>query len=231
MAAVSRLRNREAQAERSRLTRRRIVDAACRLFVRDGYLQTTMADIAREAGVAVQTLYLSFGSKGAVLAAAIDVTIAGDDAPTAVIERDWHERIRAEPDGRRALDIFVATATDVITRFYPLYAAVRAAAADPEPGHLLAQKKDERFSTFSVVAEELSEKAGYREDLPARRAAEILYAQLSEETYGLLVVEHGWAVEEWSDWAARHVASELFAGSLTLSSGRLQTAQGSGGGG
>ena len=47
----------QSAAERARATRQRIVAAATKLFVRDGYLQTTMADIAREAGVAVQTLY------------------------------------------------------------------------------------------------------------------------------------------------------------------------------
>jgi AcrR family transcriptional regulator len=46
-------------------TRHRVVAAAAPLFVRDGYVETTMAGIARAAGVAVQTLYLSFGSKAA----------------------------------------------------------------------------------------------------------------------------------------------------------------------
>ncbi len=210
MAAGSRTRNRQAQADRSRATRERIVRAAATLFVRDGYLQTTMADIAREAGVAVQTLYLAFGGKVAVLSAAIDVTIVGDDAPAAVIERDWHQRMLAEPDGRRALDVFVDLATGVITRFYPLYAAVRAAASDPEPGDLLALKKRERFTTFSQVTRELATKEGFRADLSPERAAEILYAQLSEETYGLLVDEHGWSVADWSDWVTRHVAAEFF---------------------
>jgi AcrR family transcriptional regulator len=67
-----------AQAERTRATRARIIAAATPLFVRDGYLETTMSGIAKAAGVAVQTLYLSFGSKVAVLEAALDV--AADDA-------------------------------------------------------------------------------------------------------------------------------------------------------
>lgn len=210
MATGSRTRNRESRAERGRATRRRIVAAAADLFVRNGYLQTTMADIARAAGVAVQTLYLSFGSKVAVMSAAIDVTIAGDDEPVPVLEREWHQRMRDEPDGPRATDIFVTVAAEIIQRFYPLYAAVRAAAADPELAELLDGNKQERFTTFHHVAEELAGKAGYNPNLPTRRAAEILYAQLSEETYGLLVVEHGWPVNEWSAWAARHAMDELF---------------------
>lgn len=66
-----------------------MIAAASELFVRDGYLQTTMADVARAADVAVQTLYLGFGSKVAVLAAALDVAIAGDDDLVPVLERPW----------------------------------------------------------------------------------------------------------------------------------------------
>ena len=75
-----RSRNR-AQAERTRATRSRIVDAATSLFVRDGYLETTMSGIAKAAGVAVQTLYLSFGSKVAVLEAALVAATEGHPPP------------------------------------------------------------------------------------------------------------------------------------------------------
>src|SRR6516225_4017003 len=105
MATGSRTKNRAVRAEKARATRRRIIAAATELFTRDGYLQTTMADIARLADVAVQTLYLSFGSKVAVLTAALDMAIAGDDDPVPVLERPWFARLRAEPDPIAALDI------------------------------------------------------------------------------------------------------------------------------
>jgi AcrR family transcriptional regulator len=211
MATGSRSRNRESRAEKARATRRRVVEAACTLFVRDGYVQTTMAGIAREAGVAVQTLYLSFGSKVAVLEAAVDVTIAGDDDPLPITEREWYAQVRDEPCGERALRVVVDVATEVITRFYPLYAAVRAAAADPEAAELLERNKQQRFASFEQFVHELSGKAGYS-GMPAQQAAEILYAVLSEETYGLLVAEHGWEVRGWSAWVERHVRADLFAG-------------------
>ncbi|WP_214368904.1 TetR/AcrR family transcriptional regulator [Pseudonocardia sp. H11422] len=210
MTAGPRTRKREGQAQRARATRRRIVSAATTLFVRDGYLQTTMADIAGEAGVAVQTLYLAFGSKVAVLAAAVDVTIAGDDEPSPVIEREWFRRLQQEPDGRRALGVFVDGATEIIERFYPLYAAVRAAATDPEPAELLDANKRMRFTTFEGVVTELATKPGFADGLGVRRGTEVLYALLSEETYGLLVAEHGWAVPGWSAWVHRHVGGEFY---------------------
>ncbi len=51
---------REVQAEQ---TRRAILESARRLFARDGYARTTIAAIARDAGVSPQTIYDSVGSK------------------------------------------------------------------------------------------------------------------------------------------------------------------------
>ena len=62
---------RRVRADRAAATRQRVLHAAVALFVERGYLETTMAAMAAAAGVAVQTLYLSFGSKAAVLEAAL----------------------------------------------------------------------------------------------------------------------------------------------------------------
>ncbi|WP_371786550.1 TetR/AcrR family transcriptional regulator [Streptosporangium subroseum] len=211
MATSSRTKNRASRAERSRETRRRVVAAAGELFVRDGYLQTTMADIARQAGVAVQTLYLSFGSKVAVLVAALDVAIVGDDEPVPVLERPWVARLRDEPDGVAALKVFVEAASQVIDRVYPLYAATRDASADPELAEVLDRNKRLRFVTHGAITRELAAKAGFTPGLSVERATQIVYTLLSQETYGLLVVERGWTVPEWSDWVRRHIQAELFA--------------------
>ncbi len=210
MATSSRTRNQAVQAEKSRQTRRRVTDAASELFLRNGYLQTTMADIARTAGVAVQTLYLSFGSKVAVLTAALDIAIVGDDEPVPVLDRPWFAALRAEPNGHTALGVFTTAASDIIHRVYPLYAVARDAAADPELGEVRDTNKRLRYATHSEVARVLAGKAGFNRDLPVPRAAQVIYTLMSQETYGLLVVEHGWAVPDWAAWVHRHIAVELF---------------------
>ena len=67
--------NRERAA---RATRRRIVDAAARLFVRDGYSETSIADIAAAADVAVPTVYAGLRSKANILRAVVESTLRGD---------------------------------------------------------------------------------------------------------------------------------------------------------
>jgi len=53
-------------------TRADILDAARVLFGRDGYSATSINDIAREAGVSVQTIYARLGSKRGMLVALVD---------------------------------------------------------------------------------------------------------------------------------------------------------------
>jgi len=209
MPAGSRTKNRAARAEKSRETRRRIIAAATGLFVRDGYLQTTMADIARAAGVSVQTLYLSFGSKVAVVSAALDMTIVGDDEPVPVLERPWFQQLRAEPGAAAALDIFLDTATEIVMRVYPLYTAVVHASADPELAEVRDGIKSRRFASHEAVMRELTGKTGFNSQLSVERATEIAYALTSEEVYGLLVAERGWPVPDWTDWIRRSVKAEL----------------------
>jgi AcrR family transcriptional regulator len=108
--------------ERALATRRRVLAAAYRLFCQRGYVATTMDAIAAEAGVAVQTLYFTFHTKGAILSETLGATITGfdkwmkppavppeprDGEPPPLDLHEWYERFTAEPDARAALALFV----------------------------------------------------------------------------------------------------------------------------
>jgi len=82
-------------------TRRRILDAAETLFVRDGYAATTIAAIAIEADAAVQTVYAVFGTKRAVLTELLAVRVVGDDAATPLKDRDDWRVMQAESEPGR----------------------------------------------------------------------------------------------------------------------------------
>ena len=63
-------RNSEESVRGSDLDKRiAIIDAACDLFTTEGYENTTIAHVARRAGVAVGTVYLYFKNKGDLLSA------------------------------------------------------------------------------------------------------------------------------------------------------------------
>jgi AcrR family transcriptional regulator len=200
---VARSRSR-AHAERSRATRARVLEAATPLFVRDGYLETTMSGIARAAGVAVQTLYLSFGSKIAVLEAAL---AAADERGEAV---SAPHPLRAATDGPAALAEHARLSGVRIEREYPLAAVLRAAAADPEPAELLERTRQAALAAHARAVDELAERAGFTHRISLLRATEIVATVLSAETYGLLVVGHGWTPQDWLEWATGHLAADLF---------------------
>jgi AcrR family transcriptional regulator len=210
VSGVDRERRLGPRAARARETRRRIIAAATRLFVEDGYLPTTMNAIAREADVAVQTLYFAFGTKAQILAEALDVAIVGDDAPVPLMDRPWVEALRAEEDGRQAVALLCRVGAQLIRRVAPLLAAIRAAAGDADVAGLLERNQQSRYATMHQFVAILAEKPGFNQALGEERAADILDALTRDELYLLLCVTRGWTVEEWTAWVTATLANQLF---------------------
>lgn len=189
------------RSPRAEATRARIVGAAAPLFVELGYLDTTTTALAKAAGVAVQTLYLSFGSKAAVLEAVLDADAQDHRS-------GW--RPGAAADGSGELRAYVEATAAEVARRHPLDAVLRAAAADPEPAELLDRSRRAALAAHARVVDELADRPGFTTEVSLQRATEMLDALLSPEVYGRLVVGHGWTVPDWSDWAARHLVADLF---------------------
>ena len=92
------------RAERARQTRNRMIDSARELFIADGYAATTMERIAQEAGVAVQTLYYTFRSKGQLLCEVVEATAAADEREMRIVQtqdRLANPRLEFEPEQLR----------------------------------------------------------------------------------------------------------------------------------
>ena len=210
MATRSLTKGRVSKAEQSRATRQRIVTAATTLFLRDGFFTTTMSAIAKEAGVAVQTLYLSFTNKTAILSAAFDTAVAGDDEPVPIVDRDWYKTLTSDPSGPASVASFFQASASIIERSTPLYAVIRAASAEPEIGELLANNKRERHAALSGLADQLALKKGFRRNLTAEDATGIMYTLSSSESYLLLVTEHGWSPAQWRTWTLATLTDQLF---------------------
>jgi AcrR family transcriptional regulator len=199
---------RRARQERSRATEAKIISAATELFLRDGYAATTMAAIAAGAQVSVQSLYLRFAGKLDILSAALDVAIVGDTRPVPLLERPWFARLRGAGDGPAAVRLFVRQVASILARSRPLYAVVLM--AGDEARELLAANKAQRYDGVLAVARVLATKPGFAASLVPQAAADLLYALLSEEQYGLLVVERGWTPAAWQSWTTTVVADALF---------------------
>ena len=198
-------RGRANRTDRARATRERVIDAAGPLFVEHGYLETTMADLAAAAGVAVQTLYLSFGSKVAVLEAALDAVRHDHPSGSESSPRDGL-------DGVAAVAGHVARTVAVVEHRYPLDAVLRGSAADPETAALLRASRLTTLAEHARAVDDMAELPGFTDRLSLQRATDVVAAVLSPETYGLLVVEQGWTPPDWAEWAVRHLVVDLFPG-------------------
>jgi AcrR family transcriptional regulator len=201
--------------EKAKATRRRIAEAAGRLFVDQGYTHTTIADIAHAAGVAPQTVYFVYGTKANVLAAVMDIEIVGDAEPIPLLERPPLKRIAGINDPSRRLERIVTLACNVTEQLAPLYELVRAGGVEHEVAELLDRHEDQRWRTLRTLVELIE--ADLTDGVDGDHAADHLYAILSHDVYWLLVRRRAWTSTQWRRWAAGNSAARL------LSHGRRPT--------
>jgi AcrR family transcriptional regulator len=195
------LRRRASRIARVQATRAQLLNVATDLFVRQGYLATTVGDIASAAGVAVQTLYLRFGSKARLLKECFDVAVAGDDDPVALAGRSWVERLEQEPSLHQSLRILISNSRAILERAAPLYTSIEQAAADPDIAELLVKLKRQKLEMVEIFASMLTAKTGYNNQVRPQDATDLLYAIGSEELYRLLCIERGWTGDQWEKFA------------------------------
>lgn len=187
--------------ERARATRTRVLDAARALFVERGYVATTIDAIAGHADVSPETVYSTFGNKRSLLSELVDVSIAGGVNAAAIIDQDWVQQIRDEPDPHRGLRILASHGRSILERRAALDDVVRgAASADPEIAQLREIGKAQRYAGQRELLRIVVGGTGLRSGLDLETAADILYAVGSSETYRLLVVDRGWTGARFERW-------------------------------
>jgi AcrR family transcriptional regulator len=196
--------------EKARLTRRRIVAAAHRLFVEHGYAATTMKMIAAEADVALPTVELLFRTKSAVLKEVVDMAVAGDDAPVPIAERPAAAEARAERDQRRILELQAHFVRNLTERFAPIYEVVRnAAPADQEIGVLWQQMQANRMAGARQFAALLANRGPLRAGVDEETAADIIWTLHDPTLFLDLVKECDWTAEQYEQWLLHLLSSSL----------------------
>lgn len=179
------------------------------MFLTRGYSATTITEIARAAGVAHQTVYFTYGSKAAVLAATLDTEIVGDAEAVPLLDRPQVRRIGRTADPMWRLRQVVDVACDVTERLAPLYEIVRSGATDAEVRDLLDRHEEQRWRTLRELAGLMQ--PDLRADLTVEEAADRLYAQLGHDVYWLLVQRRSWTPTRWREYVRDQAACQLLA--------------------
>ena len=188
--------------ERARQTRLAVVRSAHALFLRIGYACTTLAAVAADAGVSVDTVYAVFGSKRGLLEAVLDVNVGGDDEPVAVLERELPQRMRAETDQRLQLALFAVGMAGELERMRPLDDVLRsAAAADPDVAAARHLQNDvQRHAAMTTVVGWVRARGPLRPGLDLAAAADVFWVSTSPEVHHMLLTTRGWTRQQYETW-------------------------------
>jgi len=192
-----------SRTERAGRTRKRVIDAATRLFVQQGYAMTTMRGIAAEAGVSVPTVELLFGTKAQLLHVVIDVAIAGDDEPVPVLSRAWAIEAESTPD----LADFLTTVGQVISDAQlrsagVMLTAYEASAADPDIQLLILDRESQRQGTASWIVDGVFARAALRPGLGRAAAIDTVWMLMDPVVFSRLTRQRGWSLERYAAWFA-----------------------------
>lgn len=193
-------------------TRRAILDAARGLFVKSGYAATTLAAVAAEAGVSVQTVYATFTNKKQLLSELVDTAIAGDDEAVPLAERPFAAEIRALPDARDKLARYATHLAEVHARQADVMIALAGAAtADEDAAAIWNKNRDDRRAGMAMFAADLMASGAVRPDLTVAQVADVLWLAMDVQAYDWLVRERGWSVAQYVDWYVASVAGTILA--------------------
>jgi AcrR family transcriptional regulator len=201
----------DRRAAGARRTQERVVETAHRLLLERGYAGMAMADLAAEAGVSVPLLYKVFGTKPQLVKRVYDVLLAGDVDPVPVAERPALQALVADPDPRGKLARYAALGRAMSERAGPLVSSLLAAAraGEPELRAFAATIDRERLAGAAALAAHLAEHGALAPGLAVERASDLIWLHTAPDTYRLLVLERGWALDEYERWLATSLAAAL----------------------
>lgn len=185
-------RRRDAAQQR----RGQIVAAARHLFGRYGYGATSIERIAREAGVAVPTIYATYRSKRALLIALLDQAEA--QADVAGLQRDLRA---AAGDARKQLRRLVSFACRFYAQAADIVEIARGAGSTDED--LLALWKvgeQRRLRSQAPLTDAWGRAGALRKGLSPEEALDMLWAMTGADHYRLFVVERNWSADHYEAW-------------------------------
>lgn len=198
----------ELRARQAQETRARIVAASARLFATQGYQATTIAAIAREAGVSAETVKTT-ASKAELLLAAFEVTFSGSEGAETLADTEVASGLLELPD-ESFLDVVLTQITTANARGHGLWTVLLGAAlSDPVVDTALHRILEHRAADYRMLVSELGRRGVAAPGIDEEAVADALSFLLSPESYQQLVVQSGWTLDHYSAWLRAAVDAEI----------------------
>lgn len=189
--------------ERALETRLRIRKSARKLFAAKGFAETTINEIAEDAGVAPQTVYSVFGSKGGIVAAILEDLQETAGESTRIAE------IVSEEDSHRQLRLFVSWVRTFFEQGAPVIRAVLTAQSAPDVAALADQGDQNRQYGTRELAGMWASRGALRDGIELEDAAQRLWLLTSAEQYMLATDKLGWNPDQYEQWLGDLLEREL----------------------
>ncbi len=185
-------------------TRSVILKAARRLFAERGYQATPIRLLARQSGVAVQTIYSTFGSKVGVLQAMPDLLDEEAGVWEIIEELDQTE------DPRAILALYARLRRQFRERCGDIIHILRTgAASEPELATTVAEGMRRRRFGLTNQVRRIGEMGMLKEGLSIERASDIAFAIASDDVADILVDQGGWTFDDFEAWLGDTLATLL----------------------
>ncbi|QUG99741.1 TetR/AcrR family transcriptional regulator [Saccharopolyspora erythraea] len=195
LPGIVRLRDR-----REALTLRTILTAARGLFAERGYARTPIRLIAKEAGVAPQTIYAHYGSKAGVLTGLVDLLDDEAGIPDLMAEAD------AMTDPEALIGLLARVSRQVRERCGDIVAIMGSGAAvDADIAATQAEAQRRNRLGVEMIVDRVRE-SGRRVD---PRAADVAVALMSAGVHDSLVAEAGWSYDDYESWLRQTLLAAL----------------------
>jgi AcrR family transcriptional regulator len=199
---------RQRQAEQ---TRRRVVEAALRLFGSRGYRATTYADLAEEAGVSVKTVQ-EHGPKAALLQAAVELASFGVEGEEDFFATDVGRAVLAVRDADQLAMMLGGVMLAVNAPSAGLWMTFTSAAnGDRDLTVVRARMLGLIRGQVEHVLRWVDDRGWLRQDVPFDDLVEAVCIITCVETYVRFVEQDGRSPDRYSAFVARTVRETVFA--------------------
>jgi AcrR family transcriptional regulator len=149
-----------------------------------------LEDIAADAGVTRQSVYLHFGSRGGLLIALVAYMDEVNDLASQIAE------IRACPDPVKAVEIALSMAANYEAKIHAVTLALtRLAPTDPDAAAAIEDRMKLRRGGMMGLLKTLEELGKLTPDWTVKQINDALWEATMPSTYEHLVVERGWSVK------------------------------------
>lgn len=203
--------SRTRRSERAAATRRRVVEAAGRLFVERGYRATTIESVAEAADVSVETIYKRFGNKAGLLKAAREAAVASAPEPPAFFNfpsAPIDEAISKASGQEARLRTLAELSSRRLERLAPFHRMLRnGGTGDPELADYVANDHANRREAQRANIRFIAEDGPLRLDVD--EAADTYSALANPDVYLLLIDHIGWTPQHYKAWLADTVTRLL----------------------